>query len=116
MLDNFGRVFVGKETDEQAVKWFFSCLRKITSKCHSLQRGLILLPHHVTKPSLDANKIKPSLQRDPYEWLSRVRGSGRILDFSQVRLGLDVEDFAGEQFYVLNGIAKSMAVGYTAVL
>jgi hypothetical protein len=110
VLDNFGRVFPGKEVDEHNVRAFFADLTKLRTECPSLQKGLILLPHHVTKPSLDATKSKPSLLRDSYEWLSRVRGSGRILDFSQVRLGLDAEELAGDRYYVLNGVGKSVSI------
>jgi hypothetical protein len=65
---------------------------------------LFLLPAHVTKPSLE---YRSSLLKEPRQWLSRIRGSGKLLDHFTIRLGLDVEVDANEdEFYVLNGISS----------
>jgi hypothetical protein len=108
IVDNFGRVFPGKETEEDKVKNFFLSLKRLVNECPSLQRGMVVFLHHVTKPSNDG--LMPDLLNDPYQWLARVRGSGRILDFSQVRLGFDEQTCAGEKYFVLNGLARSAKI------
>ena len=78
VIDNFGRAFPGKESEEKKMKDFFDGIDSLGTKCPSLQRGMIFFLHHVTKPSREGPA--PDLLTDPYGYLGRVRGSGRLHD------------------------------------
>ncbi len=71
-------------------------------------KGLILFLHHVTKFSAD--RAEYNLLNHPYEFLSRVRGSGRLLDLMQERLALEQVNDGGEPYYVINGVIRSATV------
>lgn len=105
IVDNFGQVFPWEEQDEKHIKLFFSNLRKLRGQHPSLQSGVILFLHHMTKPT-ESNQF--SLLTSPYEYLSRSRGSGRILDFSPIRLALAEETtIGGDTIYIVNGFVRS---------
>lgn len=110
VIDNFGRVFPGKESEEEAMKKFFDEIDALRSRCPSLQRGMILFLHHVTKPSNQGPA--PDLLTEPYNYLGRVRGSGRLHDFSEFRLAFDRQEEKddGERYYVINGVVRSSEV------
>jgi hypothetical protein len=106
IFDNFGRFFAGDETEEQKIKEFFDSLAKLRNKHDSLKRGSILFQQHPIKPPRENHM--PSLLANVYEYLSCMRGSGRLLDFAANRLALTQEYVTGEneRFYVLNGIIR----------
>jgi hypothetical protein len=107
IFDNFGKVFPGDEKDEERIKAVLANLGILRLKCPSLQRGLMLFLHHLTKPFGESC----SLLTNPYEFLSKMRGSGRLLDFFPTRLALaDEIDSKGEAYFILNGFIRSGVV------
>ncbi|MGD0511082.1 MAG: hypothetical protein ABSA33_04540, partial [Candidatus Micrarchaeaceae archaeon] len=74
-----------------------------------LQKGPTIFLHHLTKAAADGENSAGglSLLNSPYEYLCKTRGSGRLLDFSEVRLAIAEESSQEETFYVLNGIMRS---------
>jgi hypothetical protein len=106
IVDNLGRVLSGDLEDTKDVTKFFSTVQEIRDRCPSVKIFLFL--HHIKKPS-DHNS-SCSLFSAPYEYLSQMRGSGRLLDFSESRLALAEEKFGDDTHYVLNGLTRSAEV------
>jgi AAA domain len=105
-IDNLGLVATsGDLTDPEETARFYDNLKYIRSKVESLKDGAIVIFHHLTKPGEYQGGI--SLLTSPYEYLSRARGSGRILDFARSRLALAEETIGEKKCYVLNGINRS---------
>jgi len=65
--------------------------------------------HHLTKPGESLPEAGSSLLTSPDVFLSRARGSGRVLDFAQARLAISEERAGGETYYVVHGINRSAA-------
>ena len=105
LFDCFGKIFPKGEKDEEPMKEFCDGLRKLTLAHKSLQNGLMLFLHHVTKFS--AENAAYNLLDNPWEFLARVRGSGRLLDLVQDRLAMEHVSSHGEPYYVVNGILRS---------
>jgi archaellum biogenesis ATPase FlaH len=108
IVDNFGQVFPWDEKEEERIKGLYSRLRELCANTACLSRGVILFLHHPTKPPSDSQGV--SLLTDPYQYLSRARGSGRLLDLFPIRLALAEENIGEEAVYVLNGFIRSGAV------
>lgn len=104
IIDCFGKAFSGKETDEERIKFFCAELSRLVAKHACLKRGFILFPHHLTKYSPEG--VDVNLLTNPWEYLSRTRGSGRLLDLIQDRLALQPMG-SPETYYVVNGIVRS---------
>ena len=108
IIDCLGKVYPNDEQKEQGVKKLVGNLQKLVREHECLQKGLILFLHHVTKFSTE--KAEYSLLNHPYEFLSRVRGTGRLLDLMQERLALEQVNDGGEPYYVINGVIRSGTV------
>lgn len=109
IIDNLGLVATnGDLTKPEEAARFFANLAYIRSKIESLRNGVIIVFHHLTKPSEESNDI--SLLTSPYEYLSRARGSGRVLDYAKNRLALAEETVGLKKCHVVNGINRSGAV------
>jgi hypothetical protein len=89
-------------------KRFYANLKYIQSQVKSLQNGAIVVFHHLTKPG--EQSTSPSLLTSAYEFLSRARGTGRVLDFAKARLALAEEQVGNEVCHVVNGINRSAIV------
>jgi hypothetical protein len=108
-IDNLGLVATnGDLTDPEETARFYENLKYIRSKTESLRDGAIVIFHHLTKPSEYQSSI--SLLTSPYEYLSRARGSGRILDFARSRLALAEETIGEKKCHVLNGVNRSAQI------
>jgi hypothetical protein len=111
VIDNLGLATTKgdlKETEE--ARRFYANLKHLRSADESLKNGAIMVFHHVTKPGeRDGNSPAVSLLTSPYEFLSRARGTGRLLDFARARLALAEEMVAKKPCYVVNGINRSLA-------
>lgn len=108
-IDNLGLVASnGDLTDAEETGRFYANLKHVRSKVPSLQDGAIVIFHHLTKPGEYQSSI--SLLTSPYEYLSRARGSGRVLDHAKSRLALAEEEIGGKKCHVLNGINRSGVV------
>lgn len=106
VVDCLGKVFLAKESDESRIKIFCDRITKLRREHGSLKRGVIFLLHHVTKHSTDSAGF--DLLEHPWEWLSTIRGSGRLLDFIQDRLGIDeLRGSDTDTHHVVNGIIRS---------
>lgn len=107
VIDNLGLVTAGGDLKEpQEARNFYRNLDRLRAGNDCLQNGAILTMHHLTKPG-EAGVQQPSLLTSPYEFISRARGSGRVLDFAQARLALASEDYPNGTFYVVHGINRS---------
>ena len=109
IIDNLGFVVAKgdlKEADE--AKNFYTNLGMLRNESESLRNGVIIVMHHLTKPgeSLPTDGGS-SLLTSPDVFLSRARGSGRVLDFAQARLAISEERAGSETYYVLHGINRS---------
>lgn len=109
IIDNLGFVVARgdlKESDE--AKDFYMSLSKLRSETESLRNGVIIIMHHLTKPgeNLPTEGVC-SLLTSPDLFLSRARGTGRVLDFAQARLAISEERAGNETYYVLHGINRS---------
>jgi hypothetical protein len=109
IVDNLGLVATkGDLTDPPETARFYANLNFIRSGVESLQNGAIIVFHHLTKPGEYQNTI--SLLTSPYEYLSRARGSGRVLDFAKSRLALAEETVGDKICHIVNGINRSATV------
>jgi hypothetical protein len=108
IVDCYGKVVPWDERQEEKTKELMANLTRCQRQYKSLRQGLILFPHHVTKPTGDVQW--PSLLDNPRDFMGRARGTGRLLDFSQIRLGFDKERVSGESIYVVNGFSRSAEV------
>jgi hypothetical protein len=104
IIDCFGKVYPKNEKDEECMKAFCGSLRKLTLRHECLRNGLILFLHHVTKFS--AESASYNLLDHPWEFLARVRGSGRLLDLIPDRLAMELVS-EGEPYHVVNGVLRS---------
>ena len=85
---------------------FFKVVQEVKERCPSVKMFLFL--HHIKKPSDHGERC--TLFQSPYEYLTQMRGSGRLLDFSEGRFALAEEKLSNGTFCVLNGIARSAQV------
>jgi AAA domain len=110
VIDNLGLVATKgdlKETEDAAA--FYANLKILRSADDSLKNGAIVVFHHLTKPGEREGASTVSLLTSPYEFLSRARGTGRLLDFARARLALAQETIGNTPgCYVLNGINRSL--------
>jgi hypothetical protein len=72
-----------------------------------LKNGAIVVMHHLTKPGESLQVEQSSLLNSPGVYLSRVRGSGRVLDFAQGRFAIAEEQIGQQTYFVVNGINRS---------
>lgn len=111
IIDNLGLVVARgdlKESDE--AKRFYASLAKLRSENEHLKNGVIIVMHHLTKPGESLpDEHKSSLLTSPDLYLSRARGTGRVLDFAQARLAISEERAGNDTYYVLHGINRSTA-------
>jgi AAA domain len=104
ILDCYGKAVRWEESNEEATKGLLERIAQFQRRT-SLSHGLFLQFHHPTKHSGDSSW--PNLLENPREWLGKVRGTGRLLDFSPIRLGFDrIDAKDGESIYVLNGFTR----------
>ncbi len=104
IIDCYGKAVPWEEKNEERTKDLLTRIARL-QKDTTLRDGLFLQFHHPTKPSADA--VWPSLLDSPREWLGRVRGTGRLLDFSPIRLGFDTVSAANrESAHVVNGFIR----------
>jgi len=110
VIDNLGLVATKgdlKETEDAAT--FYANLKYLRSAHDSLRNGAIVVLHHLTKPGEREGASPVSLLTSPYEFLSRAKGTGRLLDFARARLALAQETIGNTPgCYVLNGINRSL--------
>jgi hypothetical protein len=108
-IDNLGLVATkGDLTDPEDTARFYENLKHIRSRCKNLCDGAIVIFHHLTKPGDYQSSI--SLLTSPYEYLSRARGSGRVLDFARSRIALAEEEIGSTKCHILNGINRSSEI------
>jgi hypothetical protein len=104
IVDCYGKAFPWEEKNEERTKDLLKRIARL-QKTTTLREGLFLQLHHPTKPSADSPW--PSLLENPREWLGRVRGTGRLLDFSPIRLGFDTVSAANsDSAHVVNGFTR----------
>jgi hypothetical protein len=104
IIDCYGKAVPWEEKNEERTKDLLVRISRL-QKSTSLKDGLFLQFHHPTKPAADSQW--PSLLESPREWLGRVRGTGRLLDFSPIRLGFDtVNATNSESAHVVNGFTR----------
>jgi hypothetical protein len=109
IADNLGWFVKGELNDPEDVKHFYGVLRDLKTECLSLQRGFILMLHHLVKPHGDKTR-RSSLLTAPREYLSQARGSQRLLDFAECRLAL-AEELCGDQIvHIVNGVNRTGVV------
>jgi AAA domain len=108
IVDNLGLVLSGDLEDAADAKRFFEIVHGVKGGCPSVKTFLFL--HHIKKPSDHHGGEKCNLYSAPYEYLTQMRGSGRLLDFSEMRYALAEESFGDNKHYVLNGLARSAEV------
>jgi hypothetical protein len=109
IADNLGWFVKGELDDPKHVKDFYAILRDLKTECPSLKDGIILMLHHLVKPSGD-RASRCSLLTAPREYLSLARGSQRLLDFAECRLAL-AEELCGEQtVHIVNGVNRTGVV------
>jgi hypothetical protein len=104
IVDCYGKAVTWEERNEERTKDLLTRIAQL-QKNTTLRNGVLLQFHHPTKPSSDS--VWPSLLDSPREWLGRVRGTGRLLDFSPIRLGFDTVSATNrESAYVVNGFLR----------
>jgi hypothetical protein len=104
IIDCYGKAVPWEERNEERTKDLLVRIAAL-QKSTTIRDGLFLQFHHPTKPTADA--VWPSLLDNPREWLGRVRGTGRLLDFSPIRLGFDMVSAANrESAHVVNGFIR----------
>lgn len=104
IVDCYGKAVPWEEKNEERTKDLLERIAHL-QKSTTLRHGLFLQFHHPTKPTADT--VWPSLLDNPREWLGRVRGTGRLLDFSPIRLGFDMVSAANsESAHVVNGFLR----------
>jgi hypothetical protein len=110
IIDNLGLVASkGDLKEAEDARRFYENLKILRSKADSLKNGAIIVFHHLTKPG-EKGDAPISLLAAPYEYLSRARGSGRVLDFARTRLALAEEKVGPKVCHVVNGINRSAAM------
>jgi hypothetical protein len=108
IIDNLGFVVSRgdlKEPDE--AKQFYGSLIALRKENESLRNGAIVIMHHLTKPGEALPTEQNNLLNAPYVFLSRARGSGRVLDFAQGRFAISEEQVGKHTYFVVNGINRS---------
>ena len=104
IIDCYGKAVPWEEKNEERTKYVLARVAE-TQKNTTLRDGVFLQFHHPTKPTADT--VWPSILDNPREWLGRVRGTGRLLDLSPIRLGFDVVGAPNkESAHVLNGFIR----------
>jgi len=104
IIDCYGKAVPWEEKNEERTKDLLVRISRLQKRT-TLKDGLFLQFHHPTKPVADSPW--PSLLENPREWLGRVRGTGRLLDFSPIRLGFDmVSATNSESAHVVNGFTR----------
>lgn len=103
VIDCLAHVMSGKEEDTEDVKRLFLAIKRLKQECPLLK--VLLLLHHIKK--LSDHSEKCSLLHSPYEFLNQIRGSGRLLDLSEMRYALAEEELGNDNYLVFNGIARS---------
>ncbi len=108
VLDCFGKIFSGKEGDENEIKTFCTRCQMLVRGNSRLQTGGLVFLHHFTKVS----EMTPGLdlKENPTEYLSRMRGSGRLMDLVQGRYGMCEMKSNDDTYTVVNGISRSVNV------
>ncbi len=110
IIDNLGLVVSRgdlKESDE--AKRFYASLKTLRQQSESLRDGVIVVMHHLTKPGDNLPAEQGSLLSSPGVFLSRARGTGRVLDFAQGRFAIAEEQYGKQTYYVVHGINRSTA-------
>jgi hypothetical protein len=111
ILDNGGLVCPSELKEPDDVRKLRKNLKELRAKHTSLQDGAINMLHHLTKPGQKLpSGDRNTLLYSPREWLAQVRGSGRLMDYVEARLGITEEEVKGKRLYVVNGINRSLAV------
>lgn len=74
------------ECEEKAsnVTQIYQIFRKSISECGTS----ITVVHHLKKPSVKPQEAPPSLEESPRQWFLQVRGSGNLINGSDVRIGI----------------------------
>jgi RecA-family ATPase len=103
-IDNLGRVTKGDVEFPQEAKILYANLSRLRKQSRLLAQGVIVLLHHVTKPS---DSSAASLFTDPRGFLGRVRGTGRLVDFCESRLAMAEENIGGGTYKILHGIIRN---------
>jgi hypothetical protein len=110
ILDNLGLVTTKGDLEKpEEAKRFYANLQYLSSVVGSLKDGAIIVFHHLTKPG-EQGTSPTSLLTSPYEYISRARGTGRVLDFARSRLALAEEMVGSTKCHVVNGINRSTTV------
>ena len=109
VIDNLGLVVAkGDLKEAEEAKNFYTALGKLRNESESLRNGVIIVMHHLTKPGESLpNEGGSSLLTSPDVFLSKARGTGRVLDFAQARLAISEERAGNETYYVFHGINRS---------
>ncbi len=107
VIDNLG-LFAGDLEDAETVRSLYAILKTLRKECSSMRDGIFKLLHHVTKPGDRKNAADQDLLTSPRDFLYRARGSARLLDFAENRLGIARDSELGEDgAYIVNGINRS---------
>jgi hypothetical protein len=111
IIDNLGLVVSKGDLEKpDEAKAFYGSLAKLRDDNESLQNGAIVVMHHLTKPGESLPSEKGcSLLIAPSVFLSRARGTGRVLDFAQGRFAISEERSGNEVYHVVHGINRSAA-------
>lgn len=108
IVDNLGLVVSrGDLKEAEEAKEFYSSLAKVRAASPDLQNGAIIVMHHLTKPGESLQTEQASLLTAPAVFLSRARGTGRVLDFAQARLAINEERVGNKIYFVVNGVNRS---------
>jgi hypothetical protein len=75
------------EVEEKASKVTraFQDFRKIIRECGTSVTAV----HHIKKPSTKPAEAPPALEEEPRRWFQQTRGSGALVNGSDVRIGID---------------------------
>jgi AAA domain len=109
IIDNLGWFVDGDLQDSEDVRKLYQSLRELKTTCSSLKNGLVLMLHHLVKPTGDRTN-RCSLLTAPREYLSLARGSQRLLDFAECRLALAEEVSDGQVLHLMNGVNRTAVV------
>lgn len=92
------------ECEEKAsnVTHVFQSLRKITSELGTT----FSFTHHLKKPSVKPQEAPPPLEENPREWFQQVRGSGNLINGSDIRIGVALPRASHEVALVIGGFGR----------
>ena len=108
IIDNLGLVVQkGDLKEPHEAKNFYASLNALRKDYESLQTGAIIVMHHLTKPGESLAVEQTTLLNSPSVFLSRVRGTGRVLDFAQGRFAIAEEKVREQTYFVVNGVNRS---------